>query len=348
MRFVRVPTSEANGHTLGQNVSLGERRLLKKGTLLGDREVSLLQAAGAEQVFVAQLDPTDVLEDAAAWGLALALVEASRTRRPGALSGPTLTATAKTGGRVLLSAEVSGLWRVEEETLLALNLMPGVTLATAENNTPLAEKQGGATLKIIPFALPEDVIGEAQRLIAQGLVRVEPWQVRKVRLLISGRNGREKRLVPTYRRAIEERLTLWGRPELTVEYVTLGERAEADVAQAIERALTEKEEVVLLAGETATMDEGDVGPLAIESLGGEVVAVGAPVYPGNLLLLAECRGQAIVGLPGCMRSPELNVVDLILPRVLAGERLTARDVASLGAGGLLPNRRAGLGQGDEA
>jgi molybdenum cofactor cytidylyltransferase len=93
--------------------------------------------------------------------------------------------------------------------------------------------------------------------------------------------------------------------------------------------------LVLLAGETAIVDRHDIAPRALERAGGEVVCFGAPVDPGNLLLLGRLYGVAVVGAPGCARSPRENVVDAVLPRLLAGDRLTHADVVALGHGGLL-------------
>ena len=69
--------------------------------------------------------------------------------------------------------------------------------------------------------------------------------------------------------------------------------------------------------------------------GGEVECYGAPVDPGNLLLVAYRGAVPILGAPGCARSPKTNIVDLVLPRLLVGDRVTAADVAALGHGGLL-------------
>ena len=57
--------------------------------------------------------------------------------------------------------------------------------------------------------------------------------------------------------------------------------------------------------------------------------------PGNLLLLAYLGDIPVVGAPGCVRSRETNVVDLILPRLLAGERLRREDIVEFADGGLL-------------
>jgi len=65
--------------------------------------------------------------------------------------------------------------------------------------------------------------------------------------------------------------------------------------------------------------------------------VGAPVDPGNLLMVAYIGDVPVVGAPGCARSKKINIVDWILPRLLAGDRLTRKDIVALGHGGLLEN-----------
>jgi molybdenum cofactor cytidylyltransferase len=94
-------------------------------------------------------------------------------------------------------------------------------------------------------------------------------------------------------------------------------------------------QMIVLAGETAIMDAQDIVPRAVVRAGGHVESVGAPVDPGNLLMLAYINDVPIVGAPGCARSRKVNIVDWILPRLLAGDRLLRRDIVGLGHGGLL-------------
>ncbi|MCG3140124.1 MAG: hypothetical protein HDKAJFGB_01122 [Anaerolineae bacterium] len=83
------------------------------------------------------------------------------------------------------------------------------------------------------------------------------------------------------------------------------------------------------------MNTSDVTPSGITLAGGTIELYGAPVEPGNLLLLAYADDLPIIGAPGCVKSRDTNVVDLILPRVLAGERLRKQDIVALANGGLL-------------
>ena len=53
----------------------------------------------------------------------------------------------------------------------------------------------------------------------------------------------------------------------------------------------------------------------------------------------------MLGAPGCARSKRDNVVDAVLPRLLAGDALSRADIVALGHGGLLedvPERGAPL------
>ena len=61
----------------------------------------------------------------------------------------------------------------------------------------------------------------------------------------------------------------------------------------------------------------------------------APVEPGNLFLLGYKDEVPIVSAPGCFRSAKPNVVDLVLPPMLARYRVSDWEVACLGHGGLL-------------
>jgi molybdenum cofactor cytidylyltransferase len=116
------------------------------------------------------------------------------------------------------------------------------------------------------------------------------------------------------------------------------ETPEEALAAAIRRQCESGAEIILLAGETAVMDPRDITPRAIELAGGRIECVGAPVDPGNLLVLGyrgERRAVAILAAPGCARSRKTNVIDWVLPRLLVGERLRRADLVALGHGGLL-------------
>jgi molybdenum cofactor cytidylyltransferase len=166
------------------------------------------------------------------------------------------------------------------------------------------------------------------------VIRVDELTAKRVALVSFGGRGREADVLAPFIEPMRTRLAKLGAGELTTEYVVNEGDPEASLAEAIARAASTCD-LVVVAGETATMDEHDLAPSAVRRAGGSVEAVGAPVFPGNLLVVGYLGATAILGAPGCSRHPAHNVVDLVLPRLLAGERMGRDEVAALGAGGLI-------------
>ncbi|MBE9475877.1 MAG: NTP transferase domain-containing protein, partial [Proteobacteria bacterium] len=106
--------------------------------------------------------------------------------------------------------------------------------------------------------------------------------------------------------------------------------------QAVAKALgAAKSDLVLILGASATSDRRDVIPAGIILAGGRIERFGMPVDPGNLLVLGQHQGCAVIGLPGCARAPALNGVDWVLERICADMPLSAADISRMGVGGLL-------------
>ena len=110
---------------------------------------------------------------------------------------------------------------------------------------------------------------------------------------------------------------------------------EAAVARALDHLLRARPTLVLMASTTAPAGPEDVIGRAMSKVGCSVESFLAPVEPGNLLLLSYAGDVPVVAAPGCFHSPKPNVIDLVLPPLLASYRLSAGEVSSLGHGGLL-------------
>ncbi len=324
MKFEAVPIENARGLILGHNV-IGDsgRRVLRKGKELTDDDLARLEDLCRRTVYVAQLEAGDVKENDAA------------TRLARAASKDSLRLSRARTGRVNLYAQNLGLLRIDLERLERLNACEGVTLATLPVHSVVRQGKMAATLKIIPYALTESQMGAAQ-IAAEKLLGFSRLMPRRVGLILSGSPSSRERVVRGFREALGERLEMLRARLGDVDFISLDdEEGEARLSRAIEHQLTGGAEMLLLAGETAIMDRHDITPRAVERAGGRVECYGAPVDPGNLLLLAYHGTVPIVGAPGCSRSPKTNIVDLILPRLLAGDLLTRHDIARLGHGGLL-------------
>lgn len=327
MKFGPVSIDEAVGKILGHNITRPDgRRALRKGNPITDEVVALLRKLGRETVYVAEIEAGDVGEDAAAARIARVVI------------GPGLHLSGPSNGRANLYSKQLGLLRVAVPRLTQLNLLAGITLATLPANMALRTGKIVATLKVLPYAVPEETVIAAEQIaLSDGpLIRLDPLPARKVGLILSGSPAGRERTMRTFQSALNERLAALGSTIEQVAYVTLDdESGEKELAAQLHIQQVEGMELIILAGETAIMDRHDIAPRAVERAGGEVTCYGAPVDPGNLLMMGYLAGIPVLGAPGCARSPKDNIVDLVLPRLLAGDRLTKADIVAWGHGGLL-------------
>ncbi len=328
MFLTTLPVDQAVGHILRHNIAdAAGHKALPKGRRLTDDDVARLRSLGIATVRVAVLEPGDVHEDDAAQRLADAV------RRPGVVP------TDAVHSRVNLLAEADGVVEIDVDALLAINDIDGLTIATLPHHALVRERKRVATIKIIPFAIPEALIQQAEQIGAEagGIIGVRRLLQRRVGVLLVVSPEARDRITRLVLPAIEARVTELGSTVGAVRYAALDEE---EVTEGITALQASGCDLLITAGETSIMDRDDVTPQGIRMAGGCIEHYGAPVEPGNLLLLAYLddgtkQGVPILGAPGCVRSRATNIVDLLLPRLLAGERVTRRAIVELGHGGLL-------------
>jgi len=328
VRFGPVPLHQAEGRVLAHNVMAPDgRRLLRKGRRLDEDALATIRTTGMSEVWVAQLEAGDVHEDEAAAAIA------------GLLGGPGLDVSPPHQARVNLTAAQSGVVRVRIEALLALNRIAGVTVATPPPDRWVEKGARAATVKILPYALPAAAM-EAAVAAARGgaVVRVDPLLREEVALILVGAPIAESPRLQSMLEAIRQRVA---RYEASVRWVDRVPPRPRGIGQVLTARLAEGAKVVVVAGETAIMDPDDIIPRGLREGGVQVERYGVPVDPGHLLLLGYGGEVPILGAPGCIQGSLPDAVDLLLPRLLVGERLTSSDLVALGAGGLLasPRRR---------
>ncbi|MCP4361692.1 MAG: molybdopterin-binding protein [Chloroflexi bacterium] len=327
MKFGPIPTEQAEGKILGHNIAAADgRRLFRKGRALTTADISALLQSGRTVVYVADLQANDVSENEAAQRVTTAVI------------GPNLTYTGPAAGRTNLRANVLGVLRIDANRLARLNSQLGITLATLTTNTAVSPRKIVATVKVIPYAVSETAVTAIKDIAAESgpLIRIDALPPRRVHLILSGSPPAQERIVGSFEPPLRNRLQALGSTLDQVDFIPLeDESGERDLAAKIQERLQAKVGLIILAGETAIMDRHDIAPRAVERAGGVVTCFGAPVDPGNLLMLAYIGRVPILGAPGCARSPKPNIVDKVLPRLLVGDRLTQTDIVALGHGGLL-------------
>ncbi|MGL6183368.1 MAG: NTP transferase domain-containing protein, partial [Aestuariivirga sp.] len=321
MKFGELPVAEAEGAILAHSVRHGSGTF-KKGRVLSLADISALRAAGVDRVFAARLAADDVPEDKAAAAVAQVIAgEATRAQAPFT-------------GRANLHATERGIAIVDTARVSALNrLHESLTLATVAPFAVVDRREMVATVKVIPFAVPTAVLQEALRIAgSEPIVRVEAFSGKRAGLVITRLPQTKPSLIAKSEEAMRERVAAL---DGTIAQVLVVDHAIDKVSAAIRELMGNGVDPVLVFGASAIVDRGDVVPAALVSADGEVLHLGMPVDPGNLMMLGRLGEVPVIGVPSCARSPKLNGFDWVLARVMADVPVTAEDIMEMGAGGLL-------------
>ncbi len=329
MKFESTPLSLAEGKLIAHNVAKADGTIaFRKGKRLTPLDLAALRGDGYSRVFVTESEPGDVDENHAARRIAEAA------------AGPGLELKGETLGKVSLISRFTGVLRVDALRLEKINSGSGIAFATLPDRSTLFPGQLATTVKIIPYALSGAFL-ESTETAARGatpVIQVLELKHVQVGLVILGLQTAKPRLAHSYQPALRRRIERLGSQISSVVYVSLqGEEDDQAVAKAITNQVDQGQQLILLAGESSILDRHDIAPRAVERAGGQVVCIGAPVDPGNLLMLAYLHGIPILGVPGCVHSPRENSVDRLLPSLLVGEQFSQADIARLGHGGLIQN-----------
>jgi molybdenum cofactor cytidylyltransferase len=321
MEFGPVETAKAIGCILAHGVKR-DNIVMKKGRLLNADDVRVLQDAGISNVIVARLGPDDVPEDEAARLLALSI------------SGQNTAAQQAFTGRANVHASADGLLIIDAERIRAINhLHESLTIATLRLYTAVRQKQMLATVKVIPFAVPRNVLKDAVAIAGdRPLLHLRSFQRRKTGLVITTLPNMKSSLVEKSQRAMAERLQLFGQE---LEHVRIVPHMQSAVEAALLELVQAGCDSLLLFGASAIVDRADIIPAAVVGAGGTVQHLGMPVDPGNLLMLGALGEVPVLGVPSCARSPKRNGFDWVLERVMAGIAVLPEDIMDMGVGGLL-------------
>jgi len=322
MRAQTVDVKASTGRVLCCTVFRpGGKKLLAKGHVISDEDVRVLESEGMESIWVTELEDGEIGEDDAVCAVASEMGCGSFEIRLAA------------GGRANLLATENCCVLVDDELLKQINCTASVVIATALNFSYAVAGQRIATVKSAPFAVSKDQLDAVTGILKERgpILQARPVRTPSVGVLytdpISGERARQ-----LFENIMRQRLERFG---VNVNFVLSCVEDENSVARCLQHLLRSKPCVILVASTTAPAGPEDVIGQAMLKIGSMVERFLAPVEPGNLLLLAYKDDVPVISAPGCFRSAKPNVVDLVLPPLLARYHVTGWEVACLGHGGLL-------------
>jgi molybdenum cofactor cytidylyltransferase len=322
MKAQTVEVKSSNGRVLCCTVfRSGGKKLLAKGHTISDEDIKVLESEGMESIWVTELEEGEVGEDEAVCAVASEMGCGSFEIRLAA------------GGRANLLATEKCCVLVDDDLLKQINCTASVAIATALNFSFALPGQRISTIKSAPFAVSQAQLEAVTGILKERgpILQARPMRNASVGVLYTDPlNGERARLLFEY--IMRQRLEHFG---VAANYALSCTEDEVSVGRSLQHLLRSKPSVILVASTTAPAGPEDVVGQAMCKMGGHVERFLAPVEPGNLLLLAYKEEIPMISAPGCFRSAKTNVVDLLLPPLLARYRVSGWEVGGLGHGGLL-------------
>lgn len=322
MRPLTVDVSHAVGRVLCYTIyTANGRKLLARGHLITEEDARLLETEGMKQVWVTELDEGEVGEDEAV----LAVAQETGCGAMEIRLAP--------GGRANLLATENCCVLVDDELLRQINCTASIVIATLRNFTYARAGERVATVKSAPFAVAQDQLEAILSILRERgpILQARPiWDPRVAVLYCDPLDGDRARQL--FESIVRQRLERLG---VRADYVLSCVEEEETLARHLAYLLRMRPSVVLIASTSAPAGPEDPVGRAMQRVGCHFEKYLAPVEPGNLLLFGYVHDIPVVSAPGCYRSLKPNVVDLILPPLLARYRLSGWEIACLGHGGLL-------------
>ena len=298
-------------------------RLFKKGHVIREEDIPKLLDIGKEHIYVWEPKKGQLHENDAA----------IRVKDLVLGQGCYISEEIKEG-KIDFFANTQGVLKINKDLLLKLNLLGEIIVSTIHNNTPVKKGEKIGATRVIPLIIDEKKILEAEKIIKEKIISVEEIKPKKAVLITTGNEVYKGRIKDAFLPVMKEKLEYYGSE--IVKQVILPDNKEM-ITENILKAIEEDKVDMIICTGGMSVDPDDVTPPAIKDCNGEIVTYGAPVLPGAMFLLAYYKNIPILGVPSCAMYSKRTIFDLVLPRILADEKLSFEDIARFGNGGMCLN-----------
>ena len=334
-----IKTVDAEGAVLCHDITqiikgVTKDAVFRKGHVVTKEDIPVLLGVGKDQLYVWEKEEGMLHENDGA-EILCAMCKGEHMERSQAKEG-----------KIELTAACDGLLKVDNKGLKAVNGFGQMMIATRHGNFAVKKGDKLAGTRIIPLVIEEEKMTKAKEaaMAATGnkpILNLLPFKHKKVGIVTTGNEVFYGRIKDTFTPVIEGKLAEFDTE--IIDHVTWNDD-DTKVTTSILDMIHKGADIVVCTG-GMSVDPDDKTPLAIKNTGADIVSYGAPVLPGAMFMLAyyqvtegdDPRTVAIMGLPGCVMYAKRTIFDLVLPRVMADDKVTAEELAALGLGGLCLN-----------
>jgi len=326
-KFKEVRVQDAVGMVLPHDMTqilpgVFKGRLFKKGHVVTEADIEPLLSIGKDHIYILDMPPGCIHENEAGERIAKAV------------AGEGLSHSEPYEGKVTLKAKFKGVVKINETAVHAINELDAIALSTVLTNRVVEEGHSVAATRIIPLIIQEERIAELEKLaqsFAGPIVQVLPLPAKKAGIVTTGSEVFKGRIADKFGPAVRAKVEALGSSVVEQRFAPDDKTL---IQQEIRYLLDQGVDLVLVTG-GMSVDPDDKTPGAIAGVATEIVRYGTPMLPGSMLMVAYKDETPILGLPGAVMHEKFTSFDVFLPRILLGERITEKDITSLGYGGLL-------------
>ena len=326
-----VKTQDAVGHVLCHDITqiikdVKKGTAFRKGHVVTEEDIPVLLSLGKDNLYIWEKTEGILHEN-----------EAAEYLRDICMNENMSQSEVKEG-KIELIAEIDGLLKIDVEKLRAVNRLGEMMIATRHTNTTVKKGDKLAGTRIIPLLIEQEKMEKAKEVAGdKPILSLLPYKKKKVGIVTTGNEVFYGRIKDTFGPVVADKAKEFG-AEIIGQTIVNDDMEK--ITKAVEDFIEQGADMVLCTG-GMSVDPDDKTPGAIKATGARIVSYGAPVLPGAMLLIAyyekDGKQVPIVGLPGCVMYAARTIFDLVLPRIMADDMITADDLADLGLGGLCLN-----------
>ncbi|PLX68356.1 MAG: molybdopterin-binding protein [Denitrovibrio sp.] len=320
----KVTVEEAIGKILAYDITEVNKekgtkgRAYKRGHIIQETEIEHLKSLGRKTIFIEDGDDSGIHEE-----------DAAKMTAPLAAGANILFDKETVEGKVSFYAEIDGLFKVDEERLYELNLLGTTSLPTIHNNLGVKRGKQVAAFRIIPLVCEKEVMDRVKEILHVPLLSVKPYLLKTAAILVTGSEVYEGIIKDGFGPMLRAKMESYGID--VVDYRIVPD--DLDIVRDAVKELAGKSDLVITTGGTS-VDPDDITAQAMYDAGVRYEMKGTPIQPGNNFTLGYIDSTPVCAVPAAALHFSATSLDILLPRMLAGEKVTKVDLAKLAHGGL--------------
>ncbi|MGB8455516.1 MAG: molybdopterin-binding protein [Anaerocolumna sp.] len=323
-----INTTDATGHVLCHDITrivkdVAKEAVFRKGHIVTEEDIPILLSIGKDHLYVWEKTEGTLHENEAA-EILYSICE-----------NVYMTPSEIKEGKIDIFTSIDGLFKADKKRLMKINSLGEVMIATRHGNFPVKKGNKLAGTRIIPLIIDEGKMNQVKEAAGiEPLLKLLPFVNKKAGIVTTGNEVYYGRIKDTFGPVIREKLKEY--PVQVLGQSIVNDETDKITDEILKFIKAGADFIICTGG--MSVDPDDTTPTAIKNTGAELISYGAPVLPGAMFLLSYYKDTIpIIGLPGCVMYSKRTIFDLILPRVMADDKISGEELAALGHGGLCLN-----------